>query len=186
MRRRFTQLMMLAMLASVAACNGSKTTVIEQAPQVTAANELAALTRLQAIGRAEMAYQAESAGQYATLDELIKRGMVNDPSQGKLTGYKFDLRVTAHGFAATATPERYGVSGKRSFYTDEQNVMRGADKQGSPASAADPQAQSGRRFSRACCSRCCRKVVVRSPRVRSSTGRRASVVRRRPPLRASG
>ena len=139
MRRRFTQLMMLAMLASVAACNGSKTTVIEQAPQVTAANELAALTRLQAIGRAEMAYQAESAGQYATLDELIKRGMVNDPSQGKLTGYKFDLRVTAHGFAATATPERYGVSGKRSFYTDEQNVMRGADKQGSPASAADPQ-----------------------------------------------
>lgn len=139
MRRPFTQLMIVAALAGLAACGGSKTTVIEQAPQVTVANELAAMTRLQAIGRAEMAYQAESAGQYATLDELIKRGMVNDPSQGKLTGYKFEVRVSSHGFEATATPERYGTSGKRSFYTDEQLVMRAADKRGEPASASDPQ-----------------------------------------------
>ncbi|HJQ23025.1 MAG TPA: hypothetical protein VKA60_03855 [Blastocatellia bacterium] len=134
------QLMILAMLASLAACSSSKTTVIEQAPQVTAANELAAMTRLQAIGHAEMAFQAESDGHYATLDELIQRGMVNDPAQGKLTGYKFDVRVTAHGFEATATPERYGVSGKRSFYTDEQRVMRAADKRGEPASSSDPPA----------------------------------------------
>ena len=71
---------------SLMACDGSKTTVIEQAPQATVANELAAMTRLQAIGRAELAYQAESGGQYATLDELVQRRMVNDPSQGKLTG----------------------------------------------------------------------------------------------------
>jgi len=126
------------MLASAAACNGSKTTVIEQAPQATAGNELAAMTRLQAIGRAELAYQAESGGQYATLDELIKRSMVNDPMKGQLTGYKFDVRVTAHGFEATATPERYGVSGKRSFYVDEQNVMRAADRKGAQATSADP------------------------------------------------
>ena len=138
MHRRFMRLLMMAMLASAAACNGSKTTVIEQAPQATAGNELAAMTRLQAIGRAELAYQAESGGQYATLDELIKRSMVNDPMKGQLTGYKFDVRVTAHGFEATATPERYGVSGKRSFYVDEQNVMRAADRKGAQATSADP------------------------------------------------
>ena len=138
MHRRFMRLLMMAMLASAAACNDSKTTVIEQAPQATAGNELAAMTRLQAIGRAELAYQAESGGQYATLDELIKRSMVNDPMKGQLTGYKFDVRVTAHGFEATATPERYGVSGKRSFYVDEQNVMRAADRKGAQATSADP------------------------------------------------
>ena len=131
---------MLAVLAAgLTACDGSKTTVIEQAPQATAANELAAMSRLSAISRAELLYQAESGGKYATLDELIKQGMANDPSQGKLTGYKFEVRVTAHGFEATATPERYGVTGKRSFYVDEQTVMRGADRNGSPATASDPQ-----------------------------------------------
>ena len=142
MSARLTRRVMIiigSLALSLAACDGSKTTVIEQAPQATAANELAAMTRLQAIGRAEMAYQAQAGGQYATLDELIKERMVNDPSQGKFTGYKFEVRVTAHGFEATATPERYGINGKRSFYVDEQNVMRGADRNGAAASASDPQ-----------------------------------------------
>jgi hypothetical protein len=140
MIRRLARLALMALLAAnLTACDGSKTTVIQQAPQATAANELAAMTRLTAIGRAEMAYQAESGGQFASLDELIRRGMANDPSQGKLTGYKFEVRVTTHGFEATATPERYGISGKRSFYVDEQSVMRGADKRGSAATASDPQ-----------------------------------------------
>ena len=130
----------MALLAlSMAACDGSKTTVIEQAPQATAANEIAAMARLSAIGRAEIMYQAESGGQYAPLDELIRRGAATDPAKGNLTGYKFEVKVTAHGFAATATPERYGVTGKRSFYVDEQNVMRGADRNGMAATAADPQ-----------------------------------------------
>jgi hypothetical protein len=140
MTTRLARMVMMAMLTvSMTACDRSKTTVIEQAPQVTAANELTAMTRLSAIGRAELIYQAESGGKYATLDELIQRGMANDPSQGKLTGYKFEVKVTAHGFEATATPEKYGITGKRSFYVDEQTVMRGADRNGSPASASDPQ-----------------------------------------------
>jgi hypothetical protein len=143
MTTRLARLAMTAAMAllvmTAAACDGAKTTVIEQAPQATAANEIAAMARLSAIGRAELAYQAESGGQYATLDELVRRGMANDPAQGKLTGYKFEVRVTAHGFEATATPERYGVTGKRSFYVDEQNVMRGADRSGAAATASDPQ-----------------------------------------------
>ena len=140
MTTRLARMVIMAVLAvSMTACDSSTTTVIKQAPQVTAANELTAMTRLSAIGRAELMYQAESDGKYATLDELIQRGMANDPSQGKLTGYKFEVKVTAHGFEATATPEKYGITGKRSFYVDEQTVMRGADRNGSPATASDPQ-----------------------------------------------
>ena len=36
------------------------------------------------------------------------------------------------------------------------------------------------------CKRCCRMLTVRSPRVRSSTPRNTSVLRRRPPVMASG
>ena len=139
MTKRYAYITLLLAAATCwSACDSSKTTVIPQAPQATVGNELAAMARLRAIGSAEMSYSATNNGKYATLDELIRGGMVNDPSQGKLTGYTFDVRVTEHGFEARATPEKYGISGKRSFYVDEQNSMRGTDKNGSPAGASDP------------------------------------------------
>lgn len=122
----------------ITGCDGSKTTVIEPAPHATAANELAAMTRLTAIARAEMMCQTESGGRFATLDELIQKGYTNDPSKGKLTGYNLEVRVSSNGFQATATPEKFPITGKRSFYIDERNVMRGADKGGAQATAADP------------------------------------------------
>lgn len=124
--------------ASMAACSGSKTTVIEAPPHATVANEMAAMARLTAIAKAEMMYQAESGGTFASLDELIRKGFVNDPSKGKLTGYELEVKVSGNGFHATATPEKFPVTGKRSFYIDESSVMRGADKRGAQATASDP------------------------------------------------
>ncbi len=69
--------------ASMTGCDGSKTTVIEAPPHATAANEIAAMARLTAIARAEMMYQAESGGTFASLDELIRKGFVNDPIEGQ-------------------------------------------------------------------------------------------------------
>ena len=128
----------LSLAVSMAGCGGSKTTVIEQAPHATAANEIAAMARLTAIARAEMLYQTESGGRFASLDELIQKGYTNDPSSGKLTGYKLEVRVGSSGFQATATPEKFPITGKRSFYIDENNVMRGADKNGAQATSSDP------------------------------------------------
>jgi hypothetical protein len=139
MKRVSWGLIIMCSLASLAAGCGSKTTIIEQAPHATAANEMAAMTRLTAIAKAEMMYQAESGGRFATLDELIRKGFANDPSKGKLTGYKLEVRVAGDGFQATATPEKFPVTGKRSFYIDERNVMRGADKGGAQATPSDPE-----------------------------------------------
>jgi hypothetical protein len=139
MKKALPKLIIALSLAILIAGCGSKNIVIEQAPHATAANEIAALARLTAIARAEMLYQTESGGGFATLDDLIQKGYANDPSKGKLTGYKLEVKVGSDGFQATATPEKFPITGKRSFYIDERNVMRGADKGGLPATAADPQ-----------------------------------------------
>jgi hypothetical protein len=107
---------------------------------ITAADELAARSRLQAIVTAEAGYQATApAGEYATLEELIAKGLTSDPTEGKLARYRFEVKVTPHGFEATAVPEKYGVSGNRSFFVDETRVIRGADKGGAKATASDPE-----------------------------------------------
>jgi hypothetical protein len=109
----------------------------QQSPQVIAANEIAAMARLRSIATAEALYMVESGDRYATLEELTKKGLVNDPARGKLTGYSFEVRVKAGGFEATAVPVEPGISGKRSFYIDETNVLRGAERQGAKATSTD-------------------------------------------------
>lgn len=42
-------------------------------------------------------------------------------------------------FFLVSCPAEYGKSGKRSFFLDSSGVLRGEDKKGAPASAADPR-----------------------------------------------
>jgi hypothetical protein len=126
-------------LATLTACASQDERPQQQSVLVTAANETAAMARLRAIAAAEARYGAESAGEYGTLDQLIQNRYINDPSNGKLTGYRFDIRVKPDGFQVTAVPEKFGVTGTRSFYLDETNIIRAADKRGAPATASDPE-----------------------------------------------
>jgi hypothetical protein len=127
----------------VVACNEQQGSKKSEAPQqsamVTAANETAAIARLRSIGVAEASYMAESGREYASLDQLIQKRYVSDPAGGKLSGYRFEVQVRVGGFQVTAVPEKYGITGNRSFYLDESNIMHGADKKGAPASASDPE-----------------------------------------------
>jgi len=111
-----------------------------QLPQVTAADEMFARVRLIAIAKAEAQYQFDADGEYGTLEQLIQKGFIVDPSQGQVARYKFEIRLRPHGFDATAVPEKYGVTGDRSFFIDESNTIRAADKRGEKATAQDPPA----------------------------------------------
>ena len=122
-----------------AGCGVTSDKPAEQSVLVTAANETAALARLRAVVEAERRYQVESGGDYGTLDQLVQKGYLNDPSRGKLTGYRFRVKVRTGGFEATAVPEKAGVTGTRSFYVDEQNVVHGGDKKGGEATSSDPE-----------------------------------------------
>jgi hypothetical protein len=112
---------------------------VEQSPLVTAADETAAKARMIAIADAEAIHQMECAtGEYAPLEELTTRHNLTDPSAGRLARYRFEVKVKPGGFEATAVPEKYGVTGKRSFYIDETRMLRGADKRGAKANSSDP------------------------------------------------
>ena len=125
--------------AILTACANQHQQPVQQSVMVTVANETAAIARLRAIAAAEASYGVESGGEYGTLDQLLQRRYINDPSSGKLTGYRFEVRVKPGGFQVTAVPEKFGVTGTRSFYVDETNVIRAADKRGQPATASDPE-----------------------------------------------
>ena len=47
-------------------------------------------------------------------------------------------RDKAAGFVLAATPIEYGKGGRRSFYLDSNGTLRGGDKHGAVATAADP------------------------------------------------
>jgi hypothetical protein len=134
--------LLISIVAMVAACNTDQQPKQqpEQSVLVTAANETAAMARLRAIVTAEARYMVESGGEYGTMDQLIQKQHINDPSRGKLTGYRFEIQVKPGGFQVTAVPEKFGVTGTRSFYVDETNVIHAADKKGAPATASDPEA----------------------------------------------
>ncbi|HJQ67507.1 MAG TPA: hypothetical protein VKA70_00935 [Blastocatellia bacterium] len=137
---RSTLTLLLIVMAAGCSSPSAKESAPEQLPHVIVANELAAMSRLQSIAKAEALYRLEAGDSYATLDELTKRKLIRDPAQGKLTGYSFDVRVKPGGFEATAVPLQPGISGKRSFYIDETNVLRGANKQGAKATSLDKEA----------------------------------------------
>lgn len=134
-----TNLVVIGFVAlMIVACTGRQ--LPEQSVMVTAANETAAMARIRAIAAAEASYQVDSGGEYGTMEQLIEKRFLNDPSSGKLTGYRFDIQLKPGGFKITAVPEKFGVSGNRSFYMDETNVLHAADKKGAPATATDPEA----------------------------------------------
>lgn len=76
---------------------------------------------------------------YTSLDELIKLGGVSAELADRIaSGYRFTTVASADGqsFVVTAVPLTYGRTGKLSFYADQTNLIRAADKAGQLASAA--------------------------------------------------
>ena len=107
-----------------------------------AANEGSALKTLRIVSSAESTYQSVFQ-KFGTLEELASEGLI-DPSlaDGENHGYRFTLEITRNednleGFQFVAVPITYKSSGRRSFFVDETLVIRAADNQGGPSTAAD-------------------------------------------------
>ncbi len=75
-----------------------------------------------------------------------------DLAAGNKDGYTIRYSITPAGpdvpeeeankaetFSLSSSPKEYGKSGRRSFFLDSSGILRGADKQGSVATAADPR-----------------------------------------------
>ena len=109
-------------------------------------NERCVLNDLRVFYVAQLHYYVSvGAGAYGTLSQLQQAGLINSRrASGTNHGYTFELITIAPSpgipafFSIRATPVNYGVTGTRSFYIDNNGVIRGADRQGAPADQNDP------------------------------------------------
>ncbi|HYN86421.1 MAG TPA: hypothetical protein VER32_14320 [Pyrinomonadaceae bacterium] len=91
----------------------------------------AMLRRVQTV---EAIYAAQNGGRYGDLRQLVSAGLVPaDILAADSTGYRFRVEPSDGGksFSAWAEPERYGRTGRLSFYADA-NQLRKEDKGGKP------------------------------------------------------
>jgi hypothetical protein len=113
-----------------------------------AANESMAIQHMHQIGSAQAMYQSTvGRGEaFGEMDELIQEGLLPADSANKF-GYEFSIRLLDResstntpytGFEAVAVPQKYGWSGKMSFYTsDSSYLVTYADKRGKEATSTD-------------------------------------------------
>ncbi|MGD0498840.1 MAG: prepilin-type N-terminal cleavage/methylation domain-containing protein [Bryobacteraceae bacterium] len=99
------------------------------------ANETAAISAIQTIHTAEVQYQSQF-GKFATsltelgppqsgADSPAAANLIGaDLSGGVKSGYKFTLTGIEGGYIVNATPETFGTTGSRTFYSDQTMVIR--------------------------------------------------------------
>ncbi len=98
------------------------------------AQEMAGIRQIGTINTAQVQYYSQF-GRYATTlaelgpptsgqagpqaSDLIPRTL----SEGKNTGYVFTVQPTPTGYSINANPEVFGNSGRRTFYSDQSQVI---------------------------------------------------------------
>ncbi|HEX8147965.1 MAG TPA: hypothetical protein VF591_12365 [Pyrinomonadaceae bacterium] len=104
--------------------------------QRIAVHEQDAEDMLRRIQAAQLAHALQNSGNYGDLAALVRAGYVPQDILGtETTGYRFTVIVApdARSFAARAEPERYGRTGRLSFYLDKSGFQK-KDVGGKPLS----------------------------------------------------
>jgi hypothetical protein len=108
-------------------------------------NERFVMNALRQIQNAQISYrQSVGQGAFGTISQLHGANLI-DAALGSLKkyGYTFAAYPTAPStsgsaiYHVTAVPQRYGKTGRRSFYINEACDLRGADKNGAEATIND-------------------------------------------------
>jgi prepilin-type N-terminal cleavage/methylation domain-containing protein len=105
------------------------------------ANEAAAEAALRTINTSAQSYRAMNPTFPASLGPLasaVPPYIDAVLGAGAKSGYNFLITGNTNTFTATARPQGYGVSGKRSFYVDENGVIRYTAEDREPTSADPP------------------------------------------------
>jgi len=125
--------------------NGAIATVNDPFFIICGDNESEIIQSLRTLHSAEITYQATAgAGNFGTFQNLQSHGLIDSlTAQGNRCGYRFTV-IKKNGFSnnsasfyIAAVPQKYPVTGRRSFRIDHDGVIRGADRKGQPANADD-------------------------------------------------
>ncbi len=109
-------------------------------------NEKFVMQTLRTLAGAQMTFMATAGnGNFGTFEELGNIGIIDSVlATGEKYSYRFTITIISSApnqpaeFRVSAVPQRYGKSGKRSFFIDQTAVLRGADRNGEPATVDDP------------------------------------------------
>ena len=102
-------------------------------------NERTAIGLIYSIVYAEEQYKSkQGGGNYGTLEDLMAANMVSKEAVEK-SGYKFEVIVNGDKIEVSAVPSEYGKTGSLSLFLDQTRVLRGGDRNGAAATAADPR-----------------------------------------------
>lgn len=105
------------------------------------------LRSVRQIHGAQMTYQATIGnGNFGSLENLRQAGFIDGAlASGSKYGFVYIVSTvpfvpgqSAASFTVTASPRAYRKTGIRSFFIDASGEIRGADKNGEPATASDP------------------------------------------------
>jgi hypothetical protein len=106
-------------------------------------NEKFVINALHSLNSAQAAHQATH-GNYGSLEQLRSENFIDSVlATGEKYSYVFTVTTVLQApnqfprFQVSAVPQRYSKSGRRSFYVDESGVIRGADRNGEPATIED-------------------------------------------------
>jgi type II secretory pathway pseudopilin PulG len=100
--------------------------------------ETAAIQAIRTIHTAEIQYQSQFGRYAASLTELgppasgapnaLAAGLIgNDLANGEKQRYRFTVAPVHGGYVVNALPASYGISGSRSFFSDQTMVIREND-----------------------------------------------------------
>lgn len=110
-------------------------------------NEAFTATSMRILHSAQATYAATYGnGNYGSLANLEYAGLIDAAlASGSKYGFVFIVTHTTYSpptpasFTVTAVPRIYRKTGFRSFYVATDGIIRGADRQGAPADANDPE-----------------------------------------------
>jgi hypothetical protein len=111
----------------------------EMNPPPLVKNERMAIGLMYQIAYSEEQYKSKNgAGNYGTLEDLIAADLFTKDAFEK-SGYKFEVIINGDKLEVSAVPSEYGKTGSLSLFLDQARVLRGGDRNGAAATAADPR-----------------------------------------------
>jgi competence protein ComGC len=113
----------------------------ETGKHMQVAAEMAVVRELQTLNTMQIEYKAQFQRYATTLSELGPQGADLIPfklASGDKDGYVFIMTATHGGYTIHANPKVFGRSGYRTFYTDQDGLIR-QNWSAEPASASSPE-----------------------------------------------
>jgi hypothetical protein len=132
---------LLEVLLVITVMLGIEVILVPKDGHMDSANEMAVLRELQFINTAQIQYKSLFQRYANTLGELGPHRADLIPStlaSGDRDGYVFILNPTPGGYMIHANPKVFGRSGRRTFYTDQDGLIR-QNWSAEPANASSPE-----------------------------------------------